>query len=81
MVKIKDFTLPSKNRGGGGTPPVPYKTPAHAAAGSRPHGALAAGRRLRKAALGRFIYNRGIPSDVRAECERTRPSQLDAFSL
>ena len=30
MVKIKDFTLASKNLGGGRGPPVPYSTPAHA---------------------------------------------------
>ena len=29
MVKIKDFTLASKNLGGGHVPPVPYRTPAH----------------------------------------------------
>ena len=30
MVKIKDFTLASKNLGGGGhVPPVPYTPPAH----------------------------------------------------
>ena len=30
MVKIKDFTLESKNLGGARAPPVPYTPPAHA---------------------------------------------------
>ena len=30
MVKIKDFTLASKNRGGGGRVPQSYTHPAHA---------------------------------------------------
>ena len=29
MVKIKDFTLASKNLGGARAPPVPYTPPAH----------------------------------------------------
>ena len=76
MVKIKEFNITSKNRGGGTCPPVPYKTPAHVAAGSRQHGALAAGRRLRKAALGRLIQR-----NPERCASGTRPSQLDAFSL